>query len=74
VKAGGRDLYLLDDLGERGAGVRNAQPLVQILGRIKNLLEVVAVIARIESDEYGPLVIEDYLRGAEDAAFELGCG
>jgi hypothetical protein len=71
MKAGFRDLYLLDDLGERRAGVLSAQPSVQILGHTKNLLEVVAVIVRIECDEYGPLVIEDYLRGAEDAAFEL---
>jgi len=59
VKAGFRDLYLLDDLGERRAGVFSAQPSVQILGHTKNLLEVVAVIVRIECDEYGSLVIED---------------
>jgi hypothetical protein len=50
VKAGFRDLYLLDDLGERRADVLSAQPSVQILGHTKNLLEVVAVIVRIECD------------------------
>ena len=71
MKAGFRDLYLLDHLGERRAGVLSAQPSVQILGHTKELLEVVAVIVRIECDEYGSMVIKDYLRGAEDAAFEL---
>ena len=37
----------------------------------KTFPEVVAVIVCIECDEYGSLVIEDYLRSAEDAAFEL---
>jgi len=35
------------------------------------MIEIVTITAVIECGKYGALVIEDYLRGAADTAFEL---